>query len=104
MSDKTGGGVNELDEALHKFAGCSYPHPNYLSCEWCDHIPEVKAIVQRLITQSSKQGELYGRLHEVIEGFQAGQASADYYSKRHETITDSLSSLQQQTNGGRDDG
>ncbi len=30
------------DELLHSFAGCGYPHPHYVYCEWCDNLPEAK--------------------------------------------------------------
>lgn len=43
--------------------------------------------------------ENYGRLHEIIEAFQAGAVSAEYYSRRHEAITAQITPPD--TDGGR---
>lgn len=55
--------------------------------KWLEGI-YVQAINELIIS-----AELYGRLHETIEAFQAGAITADAYSKRHATITDQLANL-----------
>lgn len=50
-------------------------------------------IILDLIAAEVAKGELYGRLHENIEQFQAGAISAQYYSDRHQAITGSLQAL-----------
>jgi len=47
-----------------------------------------------LIQTLEQKAELYGRLHETIEAFQAGAIDADAYSKRHATLTDEIAQLE----------
>lgn len=39
-------GDSELEDMLHKFAGCGYPHPHYVWCEWCSKIPELITVLK----------------------------------------------------------
>lgn len=50
MSSNT---LRDVDGLFHKFAGCGFPHPHYMYCEWCDHLPEAK-------------DQLYAAMVEVI--------------------------------------
>jgi hypothetical protein len=47
--------------------------------------------IMATITEHSRKTELYARLHETIESFQAGRLSAEAYSFRHAEITEALS-------------
>lgn len=49
---------SKADEILHKFAGCGYPHPDYMSCEWCDNLPETKQQVYKAIMEIIGKDEL----------------------------------------------
>lgn len=31
-----------VEKILSKFVGCKLPHPKYMTCEWCDELPEAK--------------------------------------------------------------
>lgn len=33
---------NTVEKILSKFVGCKLPHPKYMTCEWCDELPEAK--------------------------------------------------------------
>ena len=49
----------KIDKLLHDFAGCGFPHPDYMFCEWCSKLPEVKSalseIVERIIGAPEKE-------------------------------------------------
>lgn len=51
---------------------------------------EAKAALLRWHTAEVRKAELYGRLHETIEQFQAGRISANQYSERHAELTEKL--------------
>lgn|SRR3990167_2797778 len=44
-----------LAEILHKFAGCGYPHPDYMFCEWCDSLPKVKQAILKIVEEAKYQ-------------------------------------------------
>lgn len=52
---------------------------------------KLKREINVLISKARIKAELYGRLHETIEAFQAGAIDADTYSKRHSTLTEQIS-------------
>jgi hypothetical protein len=46
-----------------------------------------------LIASYTEKAELYGRLHQIIELFQAGRLSSTVYSELHEKITNQISEV-----------
>jgi len=57
-------------------------------------VKTAKQELTNLIQTLEQKAELYGRLHETIEAFQAGAIDADAYSKRHATLTDEIAQLE----------
>ena len=57
-------------------------------------VATAKQELTNLIQTLEQKAELYGRLHETIEAFQAGAIDADAYSKRHATLTDEIAQLE----------
>lgn len=64
------------------------------TCYDCKRIETAKQELTNLIQTLEQKAELYGRLHETIEAFQAGAIDADAYSKRHATLTDEIAQLE----------
>ena len=42
---------NTVEKILSKFVGCKLPHPKYMTCEWCDELPEAKQAITSLMKE-----------------------------------------------------
>lgn len=79
---------NQLDEILHAKFGKN-------SGAYWFHYDQAKIAIKALIQSERIKGELYGRLHSLIEDFQAGRISAEYYSDKYEELTNRIVSLRE---------
>ena len=85
---------DKLDEILKKAWEHGYYSNNYPSDPNMTWFSDDKQELTNLIQTLEQKAELYGRLHETIEAFQAGAIDADAYSKRHATLTDEIAQLE----------
>ncbi len=69
--------MNELDKVLHDFAGCGFPHPHYVYCQWCDNLSEVKQAIEAHIS------EHYIKKEDVLEAIDVEPCETNCSDTRH---------------------
>lgn len=50
---------NTVEKILSKFVGCKLPHPKYMTCEWCDELPEAKQALTSLMKELVAEAKPY---------------------------------------------